>query len=333
MKKWHYPFLLLLIVGTVIILSRNRKEQDTYYTDSGFVFGTTYNITYRYSRDIEDDIKAAMLLVDGALSMFNDTSTISRINRNEDIVVTGDTMFIKVFRRALEISSLTHGAFDVTVAPAVNAWGFGFKNSSHITDSVIDSLLQLTGYTKIREEDGRIVKDDPRIMLDCSAIAKGYGCDVVADVLRGKGIGDFLVEIGGEMVISGLNPKGGIWNIGVSQPDDDLTASSKQLNTILHLTDCAMATSGNYRNFYEKDGIKYAHTIDPHTCRPVSHSLLSATVVAQDCATADALATSFMVMGADSAVSLVKRMPEIQAYLLVATEDGIEPIDLLTVGR
>lgn len=333
MKKWHYPFLLLLIVGTVIILGRNRKEQDTYYTDSGFVFGTTYNITYRYSRDIEDDIKAAMLLVDGALSMFNDTSTISRINRNEDIVVTGDTMFIKVFRRALEISSLTHGAFDVTVAPAVNAWGFGFKNSSHITDSVIDSLLQLTGYTKIREEDGRIVKDDPRIMLDCSAIAKGYGCDVVADVLRGKGIGDFLVEIGGEMVISGLNPKGGIWNIGVSQPDDDLTASSKQLNTILHLTDCAMATSGNYRNFYEKDGIKYAHTIDPHTCRPVSHSLLSATVVAQDCATADALATSFMVMGADSAVSLVKRMPEIQAYLLVATEDGIEPIDLLTVGR
>ncbi|MCQ2074272.1 MAG: FAD:protein FMN transferase [Bacteroidaceae bacterium] len=333
MKKWHYPFLLLLIVGTVIILGRNRKEQDTYYTDSGFVFGTTYNITYRYSRDIEDDIKAAMLLVDGALSMFNDTSTISRINRNEDIVVTGDTMFIKVFRRAMEISSLTHGAFDVTVAPAVNAWGFGFKNSSHITDSVIDSLLQLTGYTKIREEDGRIVKDDPRIMLDCSAIAKGYGCDVVADVLRGKGIGDFLVEIGGEMVISGLNPKGGIWNIGVSQPDDDLTASSKQLNTILHLTDCAMATSGNYRNFYEKDGIKYAHTIDPHTCRPVSHSLLSATVVAQDCATADALATSFMVMGADSAVSLVKRMPEIQAYLLVATEDGIEPIDLLTVGR
>lgn len=333
MKKWHYPFLLLLIVGTVIILGRSRKEQGTYFVNDGFVFGTTYHITYRHNQDIHEDIQAAMQLVDGALSMFNDSSTISRINRNENVIAADDTMFMKVFRRAMEISALTHGAFDITVAPAVNAWGFGFKNSSLITDSVIDSLMQLTGYTKIHEEDGRIVKDDPRIMLDCSAIAKGYGCDAVADVLRGNGIGDFLVEIGGEMVISGVNSKGEIWNIGVSQPDDDPTASSKQLNTILHLTDCAMATSGNYRNFYEKDGIKYAHTIDPHTCRPVSHSLLSATVIAQDCATADALATSFMVMGADSAVSLVNRMPEIKAYLLVATENGIEPIDLLTVVR
>ncbi len=333
MKKWHYPFLLLLIVGTVIILGRSRKEQGTYFVNDGFVFGTTYHITYRHNQDIHEDIQAAMQLVDGALSMFNDSSTISRINRNENVIAADDTMFMKVFRRALEISALTHGAFDITVAPAVNAWGFGFKNSSLITDSVIDSLMQLTGYTKIHEEDGRIVKDDPRIMLDCSAIAKGYGCDAVADVLRGNGIGDFLVEIGGEMVISGVNPKGEIWNIGVSQPDDDPTASSKQLNTILHLTDCAMATSGNYRNFYEKDGIKYAHTIDPHTCRPVSHSLLSATVIAKDCATADALATSFMVMGTDSAVSLVRRMPEIKAYLLVATENGIEPIDLLTAVR
>ncbi len=329
MKKWHYPFLLLLIAGTVLILSRSKQQEYTYISNHGYVFGTTYNITYKYSRDLEQDIKAALASVDNALSMFNDSSTITRINRNEYVNAASDTMFIKVFRLARHISELTHGSFDITVAPAVNAWGFGFKNSEQITELVLDSLRQITGYWMLHESGNMIIKDDPRIMMDCSAIAKGYGCDVVADVLRKFGIRDFLVEIGGEMVISGHNSKGDVWSIGVSEPDDTQAETERGLNTVLHLSDCAVATSGNYRNFYEKDGIRYAHTIDPKTCRPVSHSLLSATVIADNCATADALATSFMVMGADSASALVQRMDNIQAYLLVSTQSGIEPIDLL----
>lgn len=327
MKKWHYPFLALLIVGTVLILGKSRR-QNTPQHDTGFIFGTTYSIKYLYEKDLESEIRAEMMRVDQALSMFNDSSTISRINRNELFDVSSDTTFLKVFRKAMLISEMTHGAFDITVAPAVNAWGFGFKNSELITESTIDSLKQITGYRMVHEQDGVITKDDPRIMLDCSAIAKGYGCDAVAEVLRSHGIADFMVEIGGEIVMSGKNAKGEKWNIAVNNPDDSMTGQTG-INTILHLTDCAMATSGNYRNYYEKDGVRYAHTIDPHNCRPVQHSLLSATVIAPDCATADAFATSFMVMGADSAIAFTSRIPDLQAYLLTASGDSLQAISLL----
>ena len=322
MKKWHYPFLAFLIIGTILILTHSRSEaKPEYRTAQGLVFGTSYHITYLYNADLQEDIEQTLALVDNALSMFNPNSTISAVNRSESVSVD-DTLFLKVFRRAMEISDLTGGAFDITVAPAVNAWGFGFKHAENIRQATIDSLLEITGYRKIHETDGMIVKDDPRIMLDCSAIAKGFGSDMVANMLRSKGISDFMVEIGGEIVLSGQNPKGKLWNIGISKPVDDSLSVSSELQTVIPITDIAMATSGNYRNFYVKDGRKYAHTIDPHTCQPVSHNLLSATVFAPDCATADALATSMMVMGLDSAQALLSRHPEIQAYLIYQTPDG-----------
>lgn len=322
MKKWHYPFLAFLIIGTILILTHSRSEaKPEYRTAQGLVFGTSYHITYLYNADLQEDIEQTLALVDNALSMFNPNSTISAVNRSESVFVD-DTLFLKVFRRAMEISDLTGGAFDITVAPAVNAWGFGFKHAEKIRQATIDSLLEITGYRKIHETDGMIVKDDPRIMLDCSAIAKGFGSDMVAGMLRSKGINDFMVEIGGEIVLSGQNPKGKLWNIGISKPVDDSLSVSSELQTVIPITDIAMATSGNYRNFYVKDGRKYAHTIDPHTCQPVSHNLLSATVFAPDCATADALATSMMVMGLDSAQALLSRHPEIQAYLIYQTPDG-----------
>lgn len=322
MKKWHYPFLAFLIIGTVLILTHSRSEaQPEYRTAQGLVFGTSYHITYLYNADLQENIEQTLALVDNALSMFNPNSTISAVNRSESVSVD-DTLFLKVFRRAMEISDLTGGAFDITVAPAVNAWGFGFKHAENIRQATIDSLLEITGYRKIHETDGMITKDDARIMLDCSAIAKGFGSDMVASMLRSKGIVDFMVEIGGEIVVSGQNPKGKLWNIGISKPVDDSLSVSSELQTVIPVTDIAMATSGNYRNFYVKDGRKYAHTIDPHTCQPVSHSLLSATVFAPDCATADALATSMMVMGLDSAQALLSRHPEIQAYLIYQTPDG-----------
>lgn len=321
MKKWHYPFLAFLIIGTIIILSQSRSAKPEYRSAQGLVFGTSYHITYLHNADLKQDIEQTLARVDSALSMFNPESTISAVNRAESITVQ-DTLFLKVFRRAMEISEWTDGAFDITVAPAVNAWGFGFKHAENIRQATIDSLLEITGYTKIHEHDGHITKDDARIMLDCSAIAKGFGSDMVADMLRSKGINDFMVEIGGEIVVSGHNPKGNLWNIGISKPVDDSLSVNNELQTILPLTDIAMATSGNYRNFYMKDGRKYAHTINPHTCMPVSHSLLSATVFAPDCATADALATSMMVMGLDSARSLLSRHPEIRAYFIFQSPDG-----------
>ena len=285
------------------------------------VFGTRYNITYLYNDDLKPDIEKTLARVDNALSMFNPESTISRVN-NYEVVLVSDPLFLKVFHRAMEISEWTNGAFDITVAPAVNAWGFGFKHAENIKQSTIDSLMEITGYWKIHELDGMIEKDDPRIMLDCSAIAKGFGSDMVADMLRSKGIDDFMVEIGGEIVVSGHNPKGKLWNIGISKPVDDSLSVNNELQTVIPVTDIAIATSGNYRNFYVKDGRKYAHTIDPHTCMPVSHSLLSATVFASDCATADALATSMMVMGLDSAQALCARHPEIRAYFIYEAPDG-----------
>ena len=322
MKKWHYPFLAFLIIGTILILSKSRQAANPEYRAAqGLVFGTRYNITYLYNADLKPEIEQTLSLVDNALSMFNSESTITAVNNSESILVT-DTMFLKVYRRAMEISDWTDGAFDITVAPAVNAWGFGFKHAESIKQTTIDSLKEITGYKKIHEQDGLITKNDSRIMLDCSAIAKGFGSDMVADMFRSKGINDFMVEIGGEIVVSGHNPKGKLWNIGISKPVDDSLSINNELQTVIPVTDIAMATSGNYRNFYMKDGRKYAHTIDPHTCMPVSHSLLSATVFAADCTTADALATSMMVMGLDSAQALCTRHPEISAYFIY--QDTIE---------
>ena len=321
MKKWHYFFLAFLVAGTIIILSESRQNKPEYRYAQGLVFGTRYNITYLYNADLKQEIEQTLAGVDNALSMFNPESTISQVN-NSEVIQVSDPLFLKVYRRAMEISDWTGGAFDITVAPAVNAWGFGFKHAQNIQQATIDSLLEITGYTRIHEKDGLIEKDDPRIMLDCSAIAKGFGSDMVADMLRAKGINDFMVEIGGEIVVSGHNPKGKFWNIGISKPVDDSLSVNNELQTVIPVTDIAMATSGNYRNFYMKDGRKYAHTIDPHTCMPVSHSLLSATVFAADCATADALATSMMVMGLDSAQALCDRHPEIQAYLIYQAPDG-----------
>ncbi|WP_302609634.1 FAD:protein FMN transferase, partial [uncultured Bacteroides sp.] len=182
--------------------------------------------------------------------------------------------------------------------------------------------LQFTGYEKVRLEHGEVIKQDPRTMLSCSAVAKGYSVDVVARLLDWKGIGNYMVDIGGEVVVKGKNPSNSLWRIGINKPVDDSLAVSQDLQTILELSDLGLATSGNYRNYYYKDGKKYAHTIDPRTGYPVQHSILSATVIAQDCMTADALATSFMVMGLEEAERFCEANPEINAYFIYSGDDG-----------
>lgn len=315
---WQLPFLILLIVGTVLII---RQQQSLpYYQNEGFVFGTSYHISYQCDSDLHQYIKDELQKVDMSLSPFNEKSIITAINQNRD--VEPDAMFLDVFRKAMTISQDTEGAFDITVAPLVNAWGFGFKNGSQPDQSQVDSLLRLVGYQKVALKDGRIVKQHPDIMLDCSAIAKGYGTDVVARFLRRKGIKNFMVEIGGEIVTSGINSRRLPWKIGVTKPTDDSLSVGGELQSILNVADMAMATSGNYRNFYYKGGKKYAHTIDPKTGYPVQHSLLSATVLAKDCATADAYATSFMVLGIEKSRKILERHPELMAYFIYADKDG-----------
>ena len=315
---WQLPFLLLLIVGTVLII---RQQQSVpYQKNSGMVFGTVYNLTYQCDSDLNESIKAELQKVDNSLSPFNEQSIITAINQNKEVKL--DDMFLAVFRKAMDVSEDTEGAFDITVAPLVNAWGFGFKNGIEPTRHQVDSLRQLVGYKKVSLVDGKVRKQDPRIMLDCSAIAKGYGTDVIANYFRSRGVKNFMVEIGGELVTSGVNPQRLPWKIGVTKPTDDSLSVNGEIQTVLNVTDKAMATSGNYRRFYYKGGKKFAHTIDPKTGYPVQHSLLSATVLAKDCTTADAYATSFMVMGIERAKTLLERHPELMAYFIYSDDNG-----------
>ena len=316
-KPGNLLFLLFLIIGTIIILGENKP---TYRTQKGKIFGTLYTVTYEHNADLQPQIVAAMQAVDHSLSPFNKSSIITHVNNNDSIEV--DEFFAEVFHTAEQIYRDSHGAFDPTVAPLVNAWGFGFKEGTDVSSNTIDSLRTLVGFDRIRLNGNHIEKDDNRILLDFSAIAKGYGSDCVARVLDSCGIKNYMVEIGGEVVVKGHNKNGNPWGIGITKPMDDSLSVNQELQTVLRLTDCAIATSGNYRNFYYKDGVKYAHTIDPRTGYPVQHSLLSATVIADNCMRADALATAFMVLGVDSAMAYCQRHPEIDGYFIVAADSG-----------
>ena len=313
---WQVPFLVLLIVGTVLIIRQQQNMPYQKYSD--FVFGTTFSVTYQCDSDLSHSIKDELMKVDLSLSPFNEKSVITAINNNQE--VTPDKMFMDVFTLAMDVSRETEGAFDITVAPLVNAWGFGFKNGGKPTTQQVDSLRRIIGYQKVSVVNGKIHKQDPRMMLDCSAIAKGYGTDVVARFLRSRGVNNYMVEVGGEIVTKGVNPDRLPWKVGVIKPDDDSLNVSHELQTVLNVTDIAMATSGNYRRFYYKNGKKYAHTIDPKTGYPVQHNILSATVLAKTCAQADAYATSFMVLGLDGAKKILERHPELMAYFIY--DDG-----------
>ncbi len=315
-RRWHLPILALLAIASVIIVTRHRAPAP-YQQDRGAVFGTFYNITYQSPDTLQRHIRAALQQVDASLSMFNAQSTLSRMNRGE--AVQADSLFRHIFQLAQQVSDATDGAFDITVAPLVNAWGFGFKKGALPDSAAVDSLRQLVGYRRVHlDAAGRLHREDPRMILDCSAIAKGFGVDMVADVLRAHGVTNYMVEIGGEVVVSGRNPKGELWHIGVNRPTDDPASTRSDLDTLLTLTDCAMATSGNYRNFYTTaDGRRVAHTIDPATGYPVQHSILSATVLAPTCAEADAFATSFMVMGLERAKAVLRQHPELQVYFIL----------------
>lgn len=319
MRNLLNSFVLICI----LILTSCQGNGKKYQFDEGAIFGTFYHIVYEHSDDknLHEDIMAKLTEFDLSLSTYKPQSIISRVNTNDTTVVL-DHYFLTTFKRGEEIARITDGAFDMTVAPLVNAWGFGFKNKLDPEMIPVDSLLEIVGYKKVRLENGKVIKDDPRIMFDASAIAKGYGVDVVADFLELQGVTNYMVEIGGEIRAKGKNNKGRIWRVGIDKPIDDPSTMLREIQDVIELENGAMATSGNYRQFYIKNGKKYAHTIDPRKGYPVQHSLLSASVIAPDCMSADAYATSFMVLGLDKSIEIVEKDPVLEAYFIYADSLG-----------
>ncbi|MCK4751227.1 MAG: FAD:protein FMN transferase [Bacteroidales bacterium] len=289
----------------------------------GFTQGTTYAITYQAADSInfQEDIEQVLMDFDLSLSTYIPGSIISRINQDEETVPT-DIYFSTCFRAAQEVHSVTGGAFDITVAPLVNAWGFGFTERAEIDSSLIDSLLEYVGMEKVSLIGESVKKEMDGVMLDMNAIAQGYSVDVLADFLESNGIRNYLVEIGGEVKTKGHNPKGIAWRVGIDKPIDGLQVPGAVLQAIVEISDRSLATSGNYRKFYEEDGMKYSHTIDPVTGYPVQHGLLSSTVLTGDCMRSDAYATAFMVMGFEKSREFLLSHTDLDAYLIYNDEQG-----------
>ena len=314
-------FLITVLTGCNGKAQKNDNASDyTYFREQGEIFHTSFHIKYAYNRSLYDACIAELQRFDNSLNPFNKKAVITKVNNNEPVQL--DSFFVTVFNRAEKISQITDGKFDITVSPLVNAWGFGFSNMDTVTPNIIDSLRQFVGYEKVKIENGRVVKTDPRVQLNTSAIAKGYACDVVADLFKKHGVQNYMIEIGGEIAMHGKNDKDECWRIGIDKPIDDSTAMHRELQTILAICDKCVATSGNYRNYYIKDGKKFAHTIDPQTGYPAGQDILGATVIADDCMTADAFATAFMASGLDKSQRIAAKVPGLFYYFIYTKPDG-----------
>lgn len=287
------------------------------------MWATSYHIVYKSGENLEDSVKAELMAVDNSLSAFNPASLLSAINSNA--TDSTDSMFAEIFLASQEVNRRSHGAFDPTVGPLSDLWGFGKFEIEALPDSAtLSKTLKLIGINDCHiSSDGRIIKKDPATEFDFSAIAKGYGADRVARMLERNGVEDYMVEIGGEIVLRGYNPKGKPWRIQIDAPVD--VDSTSELHTRLTIMEfgpspVAMATSGNYRNYCkDTEGNKYGHTLDPRTGMPVQTALLSATVTAPTCLQADAIATACMVLEPDSAYRfLLDYGSPVEAMLVMA---------------
>lgn len=320
MNKIFIPLTFILIYSFT-----SCTEQGCYFEESGSMFHTVYHIKYqskkRLSKEIADEFQRFNL----SLNPFNPNSTIAKVNNNQDVEV--DQWFIDVFNKAKEISERSNGAFDITCAPLINLWGFGFSKMDSVTPQMIDSIKEFVGYQKVKLNGKKLIKNDPRIMLNCSSIAKGYACDVIARLLEKKGVENYMVEIGGEVTMRGVNPTGECWRIGINKPETNNNGITNDVEEIVQLCKKGgVATSGDYRNFYVKNGKKYAHTINPATGYPAGQNILSATIVADDCMTADAYATTFMVLGVDKAKELASTIPQLEYFIIYADKFGMQKV-------
>ncbi len=293
---------IIFSLVAIFLLASCKSELKNSIQISGAAQGTTYHITYLAGQhsNYREAIDSIFKKIDLSLSTYKPGSVISKMNRN-DTAVLADDYFSDVFTKSMEVSEKTKGLFDVTVAPVINAYGFGFTKKEKVTQSLIDSLLRFVGYKKLRLADRKLVKEMPQIKLDFNAIAQGYTVDVLSSFLESKGIRHYLVEVGGELRAKGKKSDDSYWTVGIEQPDENMAEGGTLNNVLIKIKDKSLATSGNYKKFYIEDGNKYTHIINPFTGYPARNNLLSATVIAGNCMTADAYATAFMVMGLDKA--------------------------------
>ncbi|MCK4881315.1 MAG: FAD:protein FMN transferase [Bacteroidales bacterium] len=318
----NFRFLLLLAV-MAWITSCTSDSKGEYYSLQGFTQGTTYRITYQHPTisDLQGEIDSLLSVFDSSLSSYDSISIISAINRNE-LGVKTDSMFRTVFRESRRVYQVTGGAFDITLAPLINAWGFGPGQQQELDSAMVDSLLQYVGMDKISLVGEKVHKTDPNVKLNVNAIAQGYAVDVVAAYLEGLSCKNYMVEIGGEIRTRGMNSKGNFWRIGVDRPEYGNMIPGQQLQVIISMHNRSLATSGNYRKFYEKDGVMITHSIDPVTGYPKASSLLSVTILTDACMTADAYATACMVLGLEKAKAFVQDQKRVDAYFIFGNEFG-----------
>lgn len=314
----------LLLCFSLLFFACGEKKPPVVEGFNGRAQGTTYSILYvddknREADELKEEVEKILKDFDMSLSLYEDSSILCRINRNED--VTPDEYFTEAFNKSVEISELTGGAFDLTVGPLVKAWGFGPDEKKSFSEAKRDSLRNLVGMDKIRLSDGKLIKSDPAVQMDFNAIAQGYSVDVISEFFYNHGITNYLVEIGGEVRARGTK-LGEKWKIGIDRPAENNFSPGENLEAIIRISDEALATSGNYRKFYVEDGVKYSHTIDPRTGYPARNNLLSATILASDCATADGVATACMVNGFDRSVEFINDHPEFLAFLIYSDDKG-----------
>jgi thiamine biosynthesis lipoprotein len=320
MKRILFPFILLLYVSVISC----KKNIPVYSSFNGLAQGSTYSMVYENRKNTDPEemrqkVEKILTDFDMSLSLYKDSSILSRINRNEDVVP--DTFFTEVFKKSVLVSQLTDGAFDVTVGPLVKAWGFGPNAHKDFTPAKRDSLLRLVGISKVKIENGRLIKSDPHISLDFNAIAQGFSVDIICRFFDSLGIKNYLVEIGGEVRAKGKKA-GNLWRIGIDKPEDYNMTPGQTLQAIIKISDKAIATSGNYRKFYVEDGVKYSHHIDPRTGYTTKNTLLSISIIANECAMADGIATGCLVMGKEKAIEFLEQHPEFEAFMVYSDESG-----------
>lgn len=321
MFKNIYIFSIISIISLSLTACGGKKgdnEKNVYTTIEGSVWHTTMRITYGSEQNMTDSVLAVTSRVERSLSPFLDDSRISSINRGDDMAVDG--YITEVFAEAQRVNNISAGAFDPTVAPLVNLWGFGYSDAGHEpTDAEIDSCLQFVGISQCRIVDGKMKKKSPGTQFNFSAITKGFGIDCIARMLRDEGIDNYMIEIGGEIALSGVNAKGEKWHIQIDTPDSGREGHERL--SVITVSDCCIATSGNYRNYRDTSRGRVGHTISPATGYPVSSEVLSATVIAPATMTADALATALMAMPLEAGVAMIESEPGVEALFVIAKDD------------
>lgn len=313
--KTNYRIFMLLLSG-MLLFSCQTKDRNEYSQIMGLTQGTTYHVTYRSEKPLKLEIDSLLAEFDTSLSTYNSESLITAINENRSD--SSNIYLLTCIKKSIEVCEASDGAFDITIGRIANMWGFGFKNKEEVSQARIDSLLPLIGCGKIQIDGTKIRKSDPNIILNVNAIAQGYAVDVVCLHLDQLGISDYMVEIGGEVRVKGLNPRQEKWKVGINVPVDDSLNLNQDIQEVVKMSNLSLATSGNYRKFYVENGVKYSHTLNPKTGYPVKHNLLSASVISSSCMEADAYATAFMVLGLEKSMQLLKLHPELEAYFISA---------------